>query len=847
MKPSDHHPRRLPAGFTLPAVLVIIGALLILAVGLLAVTGVERRTARSYVDLQRAEMATRAGLEEVKGLLDKHTANDDFLIVSQTPALPQDGNKQLEKAPYLYLAKGRNDQGNPKFKYYPLFSTEKQPTVEDGDLTNVPLATDFVGKNTKEIETLPYMNPAFTAWVPIRGMRNGKEQTVARYAYYVEDLQGKVNPKVAGNDRGDGGIHTRSKYPFPAPGLSDQELSDKSPALDGIAIHALDEKAGEEPEGDLVKRVVDGREYMISPRSILGAAGFSSPVKRDDSGLPEDKTAAALERNTSPVLQPYEERPVIPFAQGISATMSGSPKLNLNMLLSEPRDSAINQFADHVQKALPFFAEKRPGGFATGGDLVGGDDYLKTLAANALDYADADSDPSVKPGEYRGLDAYPVMSEVILRTDYTGRRTVNNQTALQFTFGLYVEFWNMTSQTVSGDARVSYEAALNLSPIGVNPLGPAFDSPAYLENSSFAKSVPQLEKIDGKYYFPAKRVTLKPDAYELIHFGNVQYIIPVGASNMSGKTAFHFEESRAARGITFQWNGVTVERAEKLLRDAYATGMTVETPRYDAKATIMGNTFYNVYGEFYNNMGDPRMSHYFRLIPLGENSYPSNISPNRRNVRKGTIYGSEGQQAFYGRVMPSEWPDRGHDSSFGGMSTIPSTTATPLTLIGKYPMPSTSAPHPGSAPQRISNAGRFYSVTELGNVYDPVMWSMVYDDLKNKPGTGKSDTLLLVPPWTSSKKPAMPTTRNAFPDVTNGSVADNAFGGGNTLRIGRYEHQRFDYPGLRASDLVELFHAGKSTSGNQNEREGDVVEINGHININTASKDTLRAMISWRK
>ncbi|HVJ45930.1 MAG TPA: hypothetical protein VM511_06045, partial [Luteolibacter sp.] len=264
-------------------------------------------------------------------------------------------------------------------------------------------------------------------------------------------------------------------------------------------------------------------------------------------------------------------------------------------------------------------------------------------------------------------------------------------------------------------------------------------------------------------------------------------------------------------------------------------------PKYDAKAAIMGNTLYDDYGDFKNNMGDPRMSHYYRLVAVGENSYPSNISPNRRNVRR-RIYDDplHGPQAYYTRVLPSEWPDRGHDSSYAGLGGLGTSTSTAINLVNTYPMPSTSMPVPGSAPQRISNEGRFYSVTELGNIYDPVMWSMAYDDLKNKPGSGKTDTALL----NKTDYPKMPTTRNVFPDVTNSSGSDNRYGGGNTLRIGRYEHKRFDVPGQRASDLAELFHTGKSTSTKQDEREGDVIDINGNININTASTDTLRAMIA---
>jgi NitT/TauT family transport system substrate-binding protein len=56
------------AGFTLPAILVVVGAVLILAVGILIVAGIERSTARSFVDRQRAELAARTALEDIRGI-----------------------------------------------------------------------------------------------------------------------------------------------------------------------------------------------------------------------------------------------------------------------------------------------------------------------------------------------------------------------------------------------------------------------------------------------------------------------------------------------------------------------------------------------------------------------------------------------------------------------------------------------------------------------------------------------------------------------------------------------------------------------------------------------------------
>ena len=119
---------------------------------------------------------------------------------------------------------------------------------------------------------------------------------------------------------------------------------------------------------------------------------------------------------------------------------------------------------------------------------------------------------------------------------------------------------------------------------------------------------------------------------------------------------------------------------------------------------------------------------------------------------------------------------------------------------------------------RLSNSGVFYSVTELGRVYDPIMWEVAAPARPNGP----------------------------WGDVMPSSKANSEFGGGNSLRIGRPEHARFvlaSDPGQEGYRLLDLFHAGRSRSTEQSEREGGLIRINGHVNLNTASRSALRALV----
>jgi hypothetical protein len=814
---------RTAAGFTLPAVLVIAAALLILAVGILTVSSLERRTARSYVDLQRAELAARAGLEDLKAKLLAETANDDFIILS-APQEPLASSRK-QAPPMLYIARGRagGDAQQPTFRHIPLFSANQDPIPSTTTLRPPTPDSLLKGEPTTTLAALPWNDPATVAWLPLL---DASGKMVARYAVWVEDLQSRLDPRIHGNTAA-AGTHRTTAFPFPAPGVNDEPLSAEQPRLNQVALHALDPKSGDEPAGDLTAVFKKNRPLLISPDSILAAANVSPPLVRSDDGLltpgaGQSAALPAIERSTLAVSSPYLELPTIPYAPGIAAASSGEPKLNLNQLLTLERGAAVNQFRDAVSKALPRFDESRRGGFP--------EDYTATLAASALDYADEDSDPTVKAGEYRGIDSFPFLSEVILHINNLGMTTVAGRHTLRMEFRLFVELWNLTSVPVSGKSRFSYEVDLRPSGIGAIPPGPAFDSPLLLDNPT--RSSHSLTKEDGLYWTPEISIQLGPDQYRMLEAAKINYTIDLGPSSMNIGSEVSLSQANGIieAGITHRWNNVETERIPKIVRDAFEVNF--KTTNSYGKAAIPGHS-YGPYGTFINNIGDPRASHYLRNTPLGSNSYPRNITPHRRNIRRGTIYDSDSatKPRYFGRVLPSEWPDGGHDSPVGTWPVQSNTKILPTDP--SYGTSSAPAGGAAVAPQRISNRGRFFSATELGRVFDPVMWKPTY--------AADSDTNTL-----HGAIALLPASKVWMPDVILKSPSSVDFCGGNTLRIGRPEHPRFDLPGLRAAHLLDLFHAGQSTSADATLRESPLAEINGHINVNTADRDTLRAMaVGW--
>lgn len=813
------------AGFTLPAVLVVAAAMLILAIGLLALINIERKTARSFADSKRAELAARAGLEDFRAILRAETANDEFLVIGATP--PTTPPVGLEAPSHLFIARGEGGGDSVKYRYLPLFSSNTLPPT--GTQLEAPAIEEIgegEGSGFAAIAGPPWLDKPRVEWIPVT---DSKGALVARYAYWVEDLQGKIDATTAGNDDGEGGLHTRNVWPFPAPGINPEPPSTEEPKLDRVALHALDPAilaATEDGDGKLLAKVREGRPLMLSPDSMVAAVGTQAPLARDENGLLEDPLAAALEKSASPVIQHYDELATVPFAAGISADAAGEPKLNLNALLAKPRASAIDEFANWIDDALPNFVDRK-GGFP--------DDYLKTLAANAFDYVDTDNDPTVVEGSYRGLDGYPLVSEFLMTFRWDDVVREDGRLLVIMEVSTFIELWNMTDQPVQGQGQVTLETKFDF-PIGANP-GISFEE----QSNDPEVASPVTVQEDGYYWHPAFEVNLRPNEFR-VYTSKIRFRIDAGSASGFVESPIQFNSSQpdGESGCRFRWNGVMVDQSRG---NTWKTGATVyypAQPRQVTRATIPGHGYALTpanQGPFQNNMGDPRMSFYLGSRQAS-NLYPNNYSPNRRTIRWGSIYSgdSAAKRRHYGRVLPAEWPDGGHNFPYGSNSFY----TTEAQISPNDPRFFNGLPTPvlEQAPMRLSNRGRFFSATELGRTYDPVMWTPAYGDLPGSPGSGTTDTATL----NASSTPTLPTTRSSWPDVELASSVSNTYGGGNTLRIGRFEHGRFERPGLHAAHLLDLFHAGEATATDDALREGDTVRIAGHVNLNTADRDALRAL-----
>ncbi|MBB5349900.1 Tfp pilus assembly protein PilV [Haloferula luteola] len=801
-------------GFTLAAVLVVMAAILLLTVGLLALVGIERKTARSYVDVKRAEWMAESGMEDVRTRLRELTDNDDYLVFSKTDEANTEALK--DGLDYLFLARGKGGGEEVDFEVTPLFSGQTEE-FSASDLTDISPVSSYLGEDTTSFTTLPWKEDARARWIDVT---DDDDQVVGRYAFWVEDLQGKLDATQVNTEQ------ERVEYPATAPGLAWNSDTSRREGTEA-AFYALDPDNTEDDDSSRVDdRLEESRDLLISPGSVLAAVGVTPPLTRNEEGKLDDDLASSIEQNAVAGVQPYDERPTVPFAAGISEQVAGQPKLNLNQLLRSGSDSAaVTQFADWVDRALPEFVDRK-GGFP--------DNYLETLAANAFDYADEDNEPRVKADQYRGIDGFPMVSEHLVKFRWEDVKIVDGRKYVSLSGEVFVELWNMTNQEVTGEFQLSYETNYTFS-LGVIPdLNLGGDD--LLGDPDVA--TPQLDKNDGYYWFPSQNITMRPNEYRVISCGEVFYKIDAGpASAWVTSPMTLMGEDQGEVGYRMRWNGVIVDQSRGNVKHPDMTLNypfdTMAMPRQGVWATVSGHSYSEVSFDYVNNMGDPRMAYYI-TINQDPNDYPDNYSPGRRNIRWGNIYQGDGatKPKVYGRVMPSEWPDGGHNSSFG---SIPAGVAAGrgsakgderIDPDAEQFMKGWPSPEEDKAPTRLSNQGRFFSESELGRVYDPIMWMPTYEKAAET---------------SAIRGGSLPSGQYIWPLVLDASPSSDQYGGGNTLRIGRPEHPRFQVPGKHAAHLLDLFHAGMD--GDEEDWTGSLVRIDGKVNVNTAPRDVLRALV----
>jgi hypothetical protein len=441
-----------------------------------------------------------------------------------------------------------------------------------------------------------------------------------------------------------------------------------------------------------------------------------------------------------------------------------------------------------ITNSFPMFTSRAGG--------MNGNLYVNALAANIVDYADADSSPTiVNVGGVNavGYDSYPLLTHLYDQFLYSSaNRTITHTT--------WMQFWNPSTQsTTAGNITVNFTnndtiryvntavppiavtARLYAAPGGTTA---TFNLPAIPPNAGFVTS----------FIRPAislANVALFPGFTPANNAANLTLYLNTAAANINTPLP-------CANSFSYQWGGATITPAMTTKRQNNT--LVNNLPTYGA-GFLAGNKYIAGAAVIPTSLPihDPRMTPYLGLGSANqyfESAYATTFW-------RGYVSQS-GLTANMGLADPAFWPDASsanvvsHGSPGGAAS----------------PNPAGAFQNPEPAPCKVSNFGSYTNICELGNIFDPIQWrspQAAFDvNLENT-------------------------------NISSGWFNDSLYGGGSTLRIGRPEHSRFaftnlggTYPvpslGTSAVGLLELFCATNTYNWA------------GKININTAPLPVLAAL-----
>ncbi len=529
-----------------------------------------------------------------------------------------------------------------------------------------------------------------------------------RYAYWIEDLSGRIDGKNAGTIPPDKRLSTAE--------LDYATIFD--PAADAPVIPPeLVAKRGELRTPASVRSVLDAEQAKRIEPYLYFLDPPASP------GPPK----------------------IIP--QGFGYADAGKPAHDLNELVS---NADVDGIADIINRNLPDFKDRK-GGFPDS------QDYVKTLAASIIDYADADSDATTG-GDYRGVDSYPFVNELFDRYEWVS----SPEGSVKIDVDTYLELWNPSDQSISGDIGFKN---INKRKIKLGANG--------------TKDFSEAE------YGPIS-VNIPPNGFRVIHLGKKTETFDVDLEPAEPLT-FNADDSDSS--FELSWNGKLVDYPRSGVERTYSLMRAgLSERRWKGNSSPANDMDIGQYG-------DPRASYYSGDF-FQKSDYGNNSNWGGRVIKR-----KLSNDKPFREVRLEQWPDRGSNSTLGVASGTDARVPTDTRIILKSsgaPIADKEFPpnQPDLAPARISNAGEYESLGELGNIFDPAQWS----------------------------------------DVEKPSASANAkSGGGITLAVGRPEFAAFDREGRYAAQLLDLFSLGRSALP---------APDFAPININTAPREVLRSLIA---
>lgn len=792
-------PRRLPSpSFALVSVLALVSLAALSATAFLAAARLERLASRPLADLTRLEMASGTGLAMAMGVLAQAGSTNYGLqrIVTYWRT------NEADDLGYLLLGIFTNPANSLEVSYLPAFSSSLMISNALDPASTQTNASRVTGQGNYRSNAFPTvwtngLNPTnatnfpllgnqtspLVAWIPIRQERRARPGSaattnvqVARMVFFVQDLQGLIDAERMG------GSANRTTGTNPA------EISLTN--LSGTAL------ANSNTASNFV--TANTRRLFASVGMLRSAGGLTTnDLRYVATGLRSWQWSATDPTNSFSNRVP----PGIQVAVGRGYSNAGQVKFDLNTNVTSGI-VGVGNLVSILSNNLPAFGN-RGGGMA-------GPAYLSNLAANLVDYADADIEPTTEAvigtnlPAWRGAEAIAWPNEIFTRFHFETSDTKAVAGGFQYSFKYkhYLEVWNIGNQDVPLTSMVlsnSRSFLVRIPPLTLN-----------LSNASFG---------------PITRLTLSPVA------GSPTSLKPgeFGMLESPTTTLTYLDTSKStATNVQFQdWNGnssvilttnlnvVSATRMGQLVynKDITATNLYGVTAGVNF-ATGLSYACQSTYRADPPNLksvgGDPRAQLFLGTWPTKGQVYVNYSSPGGLNWEYGNRSFSNGY--VNGQAL---WADGGTYRA-SDLGTNPTSYGTDPADLYKTRLGTWST---NLALSRLNNTGSFSNICELGNLFDPMQWE---------------DSTQL--PVSAGGMPGLWTNLSAA------ATAVNTAGGRVSLRIGRPEYTRFAFTnlggdpvpnmGMSAAALLDLFRAGNS----------DGFTGGGKINLNTAPSPVLAAL-----
>lgn len=838
------HQHSKASGAALLITLVLVSAIAMIVVSLYTISKNEAQVSGSRIADTRSHLAERAAFEDAKNLILTLTADDDYLVTSVMHRFPGEPTDSAGTRYTFITSPAANSLthtplfsgGDEEVTSLPDFDTTETAILADGPIA-APVVKISNAKTSEAIEAyglvhlsadgemIPenrYPRTVFQEITP-----GPDDKFLQRYTWWVEDLEGYPNIDAVGgwtdHHEDPGG---RLALDFIRPGYSshDERTLPGSGEEWGsrIGLPENAQFAWQFPKSfrgqlftDQVAPGLSPREIILQPWETDSIAMNQHPFARahdlisarhwlSPGGSYTRSTAERKENRFILGLRPYLTVPNIPYGHGYSD--EGDRRFPLNTLIAT-RDMEL---ATIIERNLPAF-DDRKGGFPDD------EDYIATIAANMIDYADSDGLPTLptnatNPGTttFRGVDSYSPVNEFFVRFEYTGYNDLDTEWEFEFRADLFAEFWNTSNRTFNHtgvrlqfefleDIRFKSETRWNEIPKSAITLNEPFDTGFNVALEPNEISVVDLGDVEWKVTVPKQN---SPSAFPIVSSlkgkvnssTRVSYGLHLAGTMIDsrGRTPASGESTSTTpmHGFFFQAHNRILNPGDHIMR--VATGNR-RLKGYGAISSEKGTHF-----------GDPWMDFYSQSTldnaAYQGSEYKNHASPGLRNLSNAALNSRAADQKdlYADQIRVRDWPDRGFENALHQTASGEFDDALGKTPKDNDEMPTSfSLPtNPAHAPWRISNTGRYFSVSELGNLHDPVMWvagpADALNSINNQHYNDNRETYLKSLPLDATPSPL--------------------WGGGNTLRIGRPEHELFDQPGMRANQLLDLFHVGYNGS-----------------------------------